>query len=316
MVPSAVVSFSGASVESRLILLGHSLTLAGISDSSGFGVIENTQDQTGVSNVTVTVNNSTDYSFNGALRNTATGSGTLAFIKNGTGAQTLSGSNIAYTGGTTVSGGRLILQDTTNAAFLSAGITNNAALEFNATDADVLFSNRISGIGSLTKSGPRKVTLSGSSITYSGGTTITGGTLALKNTTNATLLSKNITDNGTLELNTDGVNLSLSGAISGTGGLNKTGSGTLTLSGTSGNTFTGDTYVNQGILILAKSSGLAIPGNLYLSGMNGMTETRIQGNNQIPATTVVNFTGGYWPHFELVGHYAGGNFGSLRYRRD
>ena len=76
---SAVVSFSGAS-EARFILQGHSLTLAGISNSDGAGVIEDTQD-VAAANCTLTVSNSANYSFNGAIRNGNVGSNTLALTK-------------------------------------------------------------------------------------------------------------------------------------------------------------------------------------------------------------------------------------------
>lgn len=299
---SAVVSFSGTAAESRLILLGHPTTLAGISDPDGLGVIENTQDQTGIGNVNLTVANTADCSFSGAIRNTVTGTGVLVLTKNGTGTLQLTGANIAYTGGTTVNGGRLILQDTSNPAFLGSPITISSGLELNATTTDFTFSNRISGAGSLTKSGLRTVTLSGSNIYYYGGTTINDGTLVLQNTNNGAFLVKNIVDNATLEFKTSGVDLNYYGAVSGTGGLNKTGPNTLTIAGTVPNSYTGDTYVYEGILVLSKITGPAIPGDLYLSGQNGMTETRVAGNNQIAPTAVVNFFGGYWPHFELLGH--------------
>ena len=144
---STVASFGGTTSEARLLLLGHSQTLAGISDASGFGVIENSQDQTGVANAMLTVNNSTDYSFNGALRNTATGGGHSRWSKSGPACPDSCRPNISYTGGTTITGGRLILQDTSNAAFLGVNIVNNAALEFSTTAADVSFATTVSGAG-------------------------------------------------------------------------------------------------------------------------------------------------------------------------
>ena len=84
--------------------------------------------------------------------------------------------------------------------------------------------------------------------------------------------------------------------------MTKIGSNTLTLAGSTGNSYTGDTNVAEGILLLSKLSGLAIPGNLNLSALNGTTETRVQGDDQISSSTVINFLGGSNPCFELFGH--------------
>jgi autotransporter-associated beta strand protein len=298
---TANIAFGGASAEARLLLLGRSLTVAGISDSSGLGVIENTQDQT-ASNVTLVVNNSTNCSFNGTLRNTATGSGTLMLAKTGTGTLTLSGANIAHTGGTSVLGGRLVLQDTTNAAFLGTNIANNAAVEFNLNSADIAYAKTISGSGSLTKSGARTLTLEGAGIGCYGGTTVTAGKLILKDTSNSTFLSRGIVNNAAVEINTAAVNLTLSGAISGSGSLTHTGGYTLTLSGSTGNTYTGATTHSQGVLILNKTSGYAIPGDLNFYAAGDSAWIYLYQNNQFSPNTVINFQGGYWPHLVLYGH--------------
>ena len=52
----------------------------------------------------------------------------------------------------------------------------------------------------------------------------------------------------------------MSGVVSGGNGITKLGSGTLTLSGSSANTYSGATVVSAGILELNKSSGNAIAG--------------------------------------------------------
>ena len=63
-------------------LYGHSMTLAGL---SGYGVVENTESESGSANSTLTINNSVDCYFGGYLRNTNNGSGTITLIKTGTG---------------------------------------------------------------------------------------------------------------------------------------------------------------------------------------------------------------------------------------
>ena len=58
--------------------------------SGGVPVVENTWSESGYAAVTLTVNNSTDCSFNGYMRDTATGTtGALSLVKTGTGSQTL-----------------------------------------------------------------------------------------------------------------------------------------------------------------------------------------------------------------------------------
>ena len=101
---TAVVTFSGAG-NSALEVYGHSVTLAGL---GGNGTVENTETETGVGNGALIVNNATNYTFSGALRNSAAGSGSLSLTKNGSGVLTLVGANTgSYSGGLTVNAGTL-----------------------------------------------------------------------------------------------------------------------------------------------------------------------------------------------------------------
>jgi autotransporter-associated beta strand protein len=58
--------------------------------------------------------------------------------------------------------------------------------------------------------------------------------------------------------------LALSGIISGRGRLNKEGAGTLIFSGVSPNNYTNLTIVEEGMLVLGKQSGPAVPGDLII----------------------------------------------------
>ncbi|HAK4241087.1 TPA: AIDA autotransporter-like protein ShdA, partial [Salmonella enterica] len=107
----------------------------------------------------------------GTFDNAIGGSGNV--VKSGADTLTLSGSN-SYTG-TTISGGTLVAS---NVEALGTGdVTNNATLELN-TGGD--FINNIGGTGRVEKSGDDTLTLSGSN-SYTGGTTISGGTLVATN---------------------------------------------------------------------------------------------------------------------------------------
>ena len=97
---------------------------------------------------------------------TKTAAGILSFVNSNT-----------YSGGTTVSAGTLQLGDgSTSNGSLAGNVTNNATLAF-ANPAAQTYSGVISGTGSLTKTGPAGTLILTNSNTYSGGTTVSAGTL-------------------------------------------------------------------------------------------------------------------------------------------
>ncbi|MEY5434700.1 autotransporter outer membrane beta-barrel domain-containing protein, partial [Salmonella enterica subsp. enterica serovar Corvallis] len=151
--------------------------------------------------------------------------------------------------------------------------------------------NAISGSGQVVKSGDKTLTLSGAN-SYTGGTTISGGTLVASNV--EALGSGDITDNATLELNTGG---DFDNAISGSGQVVKSGDETLTLSGT--NTYTGGTTISGGTLIATHVNALgtgAIDNRASLlldaSGQFAVTDltTESGGNTEIGAGSTLQAT--------------------------
>ncbi|MBC8011091.1 MAG: fibronectin type III domain-containing protein [Burkholderiales bacterium] len=111
--------------------------------------------------------------------------------------------------------------------------------------------------------------------------TVSGGPLGTGNTTPLLVQTENTT--GT----------TLGSTLVGTGGLVKTGAGTLTLSGVVANTYTGVTTVNAGTLVLAKSSGItAVPGDLVIGDGQGLDTVRFDADEQIANTATVTLHGG------------------------
>lgn len=182
----------------------------------------------------------------GTIRTILAGNGALT--KTGASSATLTGAN-TFTGGTTISGGTLVVSSFS----LLGSITNNATLEFSQT-SNGTFAGVISGTGQVIKSGTGRVGLTGVN-TYTGGTTISAGTLLV--TTSS--LSGAVVNNATLQFNQNGRG-TYAGVISGTGEVVKTGTGAAGLTGA--NTYTGGTSINEGTLVVTSAS---LPGNVVNS---------------------------------------------------
>ncbi|ECD4981824.1 fibronectin-binding autotransporter adhesin ShdA [Salmonella enterica subsp. enterica serovar Wentworth] len=183
----------------------------------------------------------------GELENTLSGSGSL--VKTGTGELTLSGDN-GYSGGTTITGGTLIAD---NADSLGTGaVANSGVLQVGEGELE----NTLSGSGSLVKTGTGELTLSGDN-SYSGGTTITDGTLTADHADS--LGTGAVANSGVLQVGEG----ELENTLSGSGSLVKTGTGELTLSGD--NSYSGDTTIADGTLIAANVNALG-SGNIDNSG--------------------------------------------------
>ncbi|EDB8941740.1 fibronectin-binding autotransporter adhesin ShdA [Salmonella enterica] len=183
----------------------------------------------------------------GELENTLFGSGSL--VKTGTGELTLSGDN-TYSGGTTISDGTLTAD---HADSLGTGaVANSGVLQVGEGELE----NTLSGSGSLVKTGTGKLTLGGDN-SYSGGTTITGGTLMADHADS--LGTGAIANSGVLQVGEG----ELENMLSGSGSLVKTGTGELTLSGD--NSYSGATTITDGTLIAANVNALG-SGNIDNSG--------------------------------------------------
>ena len=294
--PTSKVTWIGTGDWQEIKLLGHNLTVAGLSDATSHGVIQNTWDESGYAAVTLTINNSTDCSFNGVLRDTCYGNtGAMSLVKTGTGTQTLSGGGLSYTGGTTVSNGKLVLRDITNTDFAARGIVNDAVLELDSVNSVFTFSGPISGTGSVNVAGSNVLTIGGASgNTYTGATTISAGTVNLAKTSGYAIpgdftiangstyvvvqganqfpATANVAFSGFSHFEVYGNNVTV-GGISGAGVIENTeresglSAGTLTVNNSANCSYSGylrNTNGGSGTLALVKDG----PGTLSLTGTN------------------------------------------------
>ena len=212
--------------------------------------------------------------------------------------------NNAYTGATNINGGTLQLGNGGTSGTISGNVANNGVLAINRSDA-FTFTSIISGSGVLQQLGPGTTILTAAN-TYTGGTTVSAGTLRLGSGGSLAPTGALTVNGGTFDLNGNNQTVgALSGAggtlalgsgilttdtasnttfaapIIGTGGLTKQGLGTLNLTGV--NTYTGPTLVTAGTLAVNGSltSNVAV-GTAGTLGGNG-TITGLVTNNGIIA---------------------------------
>src|SRR5919201_1253234 len=216
-----------------------------------------------------------------------------------------------------------------------------ATLTTNGDGSDTTFSGTISGSGRLVKVGDGTLTLSGNN-SYQGGTIVSAGTLGvgssralgtgaltladgttLQAAANGLALANAVRLNGGVTVDTQSNTMTLSGPISGTGGLDKIGSGTLTLAGAS--TYTGPTPVDGGVLnvtgslvstVSVNSGGTLAPGNsigtLTVRGnvsfdVGSLYQVEVNATGQsdkISATGTATLTGGTVQVLAQGGSYA------------
>jgi fibronectin-binding autotransporter adhesin len=233
-------------------------------------------------------------------------SGSGALQQNGSGTLILTGTNI-YTGGTTINAGTLQIGDGGTTGSIVGDIVNNSVLAINRTDALTLPGD-ISGTGALQQNGSGTLILTGTNL-YTGGTTISAGTLQLGNGGTAGSIIGDVVNNSVLAVNRSDA-LTLPGVISGTGALQQNGAGTLILTGT--NLYTGGTTINAGtlqigdggttgsivgdvvnnaILAINRSDALTLPGDISGIGVlqqNGTGVTTLAGAASYLGATMVN----------------------------
>ncbi len=289
--------------DGTLDLAGHSDTINAL---FGSGIVDNSAAS---STSTLTVG-ATDLSssFPGVIRNSGT-SAVLGLAKVGAGTLTLGGNN-TFSGGVTITAGTVSISADENLGDNAGAVTFGAASTLAVTDnlsasralnlnaastveiaanKSATFSGKLSGTGSLIKTGDGVMVLANSNTaapdrnSYSGGTTLAAGTLVasadqqlgadtggvafsgsatLRTTGTAFASARDVSLNagatGTVEVT--GTSTNLSGAISGSGVLRKTGSGELVLGNSGDNSYTGGRLLDAGTLSVAKATHLGSGG--------------------------------------------------------
>jgi len=282
--------FSGAG---GLMFNGAGTTiLTGANTYSGGTIVSSGVLQGDTTSLQGSITNNSTVVFDQASAGTYAGvmSGTGALTKQGTGVLVLTGAN-NYSGGTTISSGSL-QGDTTS---LQGAITNNSTVVFDQPNAGT-YAGVMSGTGALTKQGTGVLVLTGAN-TYSGGTTISSGSLQ----GDTTSLQGSITNNGRVVFDQPNAG-TYAGVMSGTGDLTKQGAGVLMLTGA--NTYSGGTSVLQGVL---QGDATSLQGSItnngtvvfdqasngtftgVMSGTGGLTK---QGTGALVLTGANTYSGG------------------------
>ncbi|GAR50445.1 outer membrane protein IcsA autotransporter precursor [Salmonella enterica] len=172
--------------------------------------------------------------------------------KQGDGTLILSNTGNDY-GDTEIDGGILAAKDAASLGTGDVTIAENAKLALSQGTLD----NNVTGEGQIVKSGSDELIVTGDN-NYSGGTTISGGTLTADHADS--LGSGDIDNSGVLKVGEG----ELKNTLSGSGSLVKTGTGELTLGGD--NTYSGGTTISGGTLTADHADSLG-SGDIDNSGV-------------------------------------------------
>ncbi|EDR4289537.1 fibronectin-binding autotransporter adhesin ShdA [Salmonella enterica subsp. enterica serovar Javiana] len=193
--------------------------------------------------------------------------------KQGDGTLILSNTGNDY-GDTEIDGGILTAKDAASLGTGDVTIAESATLALSQGTLD----NNVTGGGQIVKTGNDELIVTGDN-TYSGGTTITGGTLTADYADS--LGTGVIANSGVLQVDEG----ELENTLSGSGSLVKTGTGELTLSGD--NSYSGDTTITGGTLTAdhADSLGTGVIANSgVLQVGEGELENTLSGSGALVKT--------------------------------
>ncbi len=193
-----------------------------------------------------------------ALGTTISGAGGLT--KSGTGLLAINTAN-SYTGGTTISAGRIALNDGMGLGTGTITIQQGAILGIGGVNV----ANAITGAGRVIKTANNTATLTGNNA-YSGGTDIQQGDLRVTSPASLGTGGVQMASGTQLIVDYSGANnVALNNVLSGAGALVKKGSGTVVMNA-QGNTYSGGTTINAGRLGLNFGDALGTGGVTIASG--------------------------------------------------
>ena len=304
---------------------------------------------------TLTLGDNTNTTFSGAI------TGTGGIVKQNSGIFTLGGTN-TFTGPTTINAGTVAIGPGGSLASTAAVALNGTTSIFDVSGAttapaigalsgvagsqvvlgtqtltlnnatSTTYAGTIGGTGGIAKQGTGTLTLTGAN-TYTGGTAINAGTLALGAggslaASGAVTLATGATfdlsaagaqsignlggTGGTVNIGANALTLapsgssSFGGAIAGSGGVVINGAGTQTLTGA--NTYTGGTTITAGTLALGSGGSLGTGGSLTLAPA-GTFDITAAGNQTIGALTGTGGTINLGANTLSVAGSGGGSFG-------
>lgn len=260
---------------------------------------------------TITLDGSNSYRFGastgatlnlGLIQRTGASSANLIFSAGGTGVVNVMQPIKNNFGALTVHGGGIAILSAAGNEIGGTAVQNNSTLKLAISGA--LQSNRDVQVGNSLNNTSTGVGNDVGSLFLEGVNQTINALNGYMNLTGAQATDKRKVTSGSNSDSTltvgfsNSSNASFDGVIengTGTGkmSLTKIGTGTQTLAGTIANTYTGDTTVQGGILILAKTAGVdAIRGNLIIGdGVGGLDVVRLTNSNQIADTSTVSFNG-------------------------
>lgn len=241
------------------------------------------------------------------------------------------------TASTYFEGDKVIFNDTGSSLVLLSNATSPAGIVIsnNSVNYTLQGPGQVGGVGGLTKVGSGSATVNFAANSYSGPTVVSNGTLnivgggAIGDSSAVTLVNAaganltvtgnetiaslagggaaggNVSLSGTLTAGGNNASTTYAGAITGSGGLTKTGTGTLSLSGAYS---AGDVSVPSGSLTLTGSGGVTSP-RMFVAASSGTTATV----NMNTGTTLTNNynAGGWWVNYSLALGVDDGHEGTL-----
>lgn len=187
------------------------------------------------------------------LGGAVSGAGTSPITKDGAGNLTLSGAS-TFRGDLSINDGSVTINDNTALGNTSGDTTVSSGATLNIENGISVGAGEQLTIGGTGFGGGGALRNVSGNNTWNGGITLSSGASIVADSGLLSLAGNVTLGANTLNLAGDG-QITLSGSVSGSGGLTQSGSGEMTLNGSAANTFSGETTISDGTLLLQKAPG-------------------------------------------------------------